>query len=78
MSGQQEIIPTGKWRKVYSFCHASINVSLGLHKLNITLTLLPHTPDCDSEINKDTLDNTVLHSYNDDTVLNKDAQQVLR
>ena len=42
-----------------------------LHKLNITL--LPNTPDCDGEINKDTLDKTVLHSYNDDTVLNKET-----
>ena len=49
---------------------------LGLHKLNITL--LPHTLDCDGEINKDTPDKTVLHSYSDDTVLNKETQQVLR
>ena len=49
---------------------------LGLHKLNITL--LPHTLDCDGGINKDMPDKTVLHSYNDDTVLNKETLQVLR
>ena len=26
MSGQQEIIPTCEWRKVYSICHASVKV----------------------------------------------------
>ena len=58
MSGQQERIPTGEWRKVYSICYASIKVGLGLRKLNITL--LPRTPDCDGEIIKDTLDKTGL------------------
>ena len=36
MSGQQERIPTGEWRKVYSICHASVKV----------ITLRPHTLDC--------------------------------
>ena len=74
MSGQQERIPTGEWRKVYSICHASIKVSLGLHKMNITLL---HSGLRWRNEQKNP-DKTVLHSYNDDTVLNKERQQVLR
>ena len=27
MSGQQERIPSGEWRKAYSICHASVKVT---------------------------------------------------
>ena len=69
MSGQQERIPTGEWRKVYSIYHARIKA----RPTQLNITLLPHTLDCDGEINKDTPDKTVLHSYNNDTVLNKET-----
>ena len=58
MSGQQEIDNSHWWReKVYIFV---MPVSR-LHKLNITLR--PHTLDCDGEINRDTPDKIVLHSW---------------
>ena len=38
MSGQQEIIPTGEWRKVYNICHASVKVTQTKYHYHTTAT----------------------------------------
>ena len=38
MSGQQERIPTGAWREVYSICHARIKVRSTETKYHTTAT----------------------------------------